>query len=67
MSAILEHQTLIKSRDLAQMLGVKLNTLCIWTHTDKRFRACHFKRGWFSVQALREQKILVTPTTAVTP
>lgn len=55
------YQTLIPSAALAAELGVHINTLCRWTRQDKRFRQCLFRRGWFSVQRLREAGIIAAP------
>ena len=61
MSPINAYQTLIPSAALAKELGVHINTLCRWTRQDRRFRQCLFRRGWFSVQRLREAGILANP------
>jgi hypothetical protein len=63
---ILPAQNLIRSRDLANELGVCINTICDWSRKDLRFKAAKFKRGWFSVQKLRDAGVLSTPVHSST-
>ncbi len=62
---ILAQQTLIRARDLAVSFGVTHATLCKWTQTDPRVRACLFRRGFYSVAKLRDAGLLTTPSEHV--
>ncbi len=60
---IAERQTLIQSADLALELGISIKTLCRWAHTDPSFKRSKFKRGWYSIQKLRDHGICVSSST----
>lgn len=61
MSALLPHQTLVKPGQLADLLGICRSTLHRWTQEDIRLKACVFRRGFYSVQRLRDAGILTQP------
>ena len=61
------NQALLKSGQLAEALGVDRSTLHRWTINDPRLRACLFRRGYYSVQKLRDAGILTKPTQPVSP
>lgn len=61
---ILPHQTLIRTGKLAKVLGVSTNTLIDWTNNDVRVRNCLFRRGWYSVQRLRDAGLVTRPEQA---
>lgn len=64
MTEVLAQQTLVKPKQLAAILGVDRSTLHRWTIDDPRLSACVFRRGYYSVQKLRDAGILTKPAVA---
>lgn len=66
-----EYQTLIRTGDLARELGVHATTLCDWakeaSESGAKLRACQFRRGWYSIQKLREAGIVASPISSPQP
>jgi predicted site-specific integrase-resolvase len=63
MPDLLALQSLVKPKQLAALLGVDRSTLHRWTVEDPKLRGCVFRRGYYSVQKLRDAGILTKPTT----
>lgn len=61
MSEIRELQSLVKPKQLAELLGIDRSTLHRWTVEDPKLRGCVFRRGYYSVQKLRDAGILTKP------
>lgn len=66
MDQIRPQQTLVKNEQLSELLGIDRSTLHRWTVEDPKLRGCVFRRGYYSVQKLRDAKIL-TDGSASTP
>lgn len=62
---ILPDQNLITTRDLATELGVHRVTVSRWARG--RLRKAVFARGLFSIQTLREMRVLTTPVPTDQP
>lgn len=43
----------VRTRALAEELGVSIDTIARWARTDKTLAACRWRRGWWDVTALR--------------
>lgn len=43
---------ILRTGPAAARCGIARSTLHAWTQTDKRVRACMFKRGWYVIDRL---------------
>jgi hypothetical protein len=50
--------SLIRTRDLARLLGVHPDTIAEWAATVPGMRSARFRRGWWRIDALKRAGIL---------
>lgn len=55
---------ILRTGPAARLCGIARSTLHAWTQTDKRVRACQFKRGWYVIDKLAALGLCAQPDTA---